>query len=252
MKFLKIPRVTLRKVNFVLFVIIVALMSIVLFAEVDVLVCPDNRRGECQGDFYIHVDDSKQYSIGDEIILTSEFVKKRSSNGLAKRYLECQNLDGQFSSRFPIGESNADQHPGLSTRDVVLRVPVGVQAPLPAVCRVVINIEYPINGLRDSLRGKHIENAWSNSFTIIEGEVPIVELHITVDNGVARIENAPVTIQGRAREVVPVTPNQTQPNNSPPVNNQNNENTPPDQPPQSILPGNQPPILGCIRKNICI
>lgn len=244
--------ITLRNINFVLFLAVLGLLSIVLFVGVDVLACPDNRRNQCQGDFYVHVDDSKQYKIGSEIIVTSEFLKKRTSSGEAKRYIECQNPDGQFSNRFPIGESTADQQTGTSARQVHLRVPLGVQAPLPATCRITINIEYPISRLRDLLRGKHFEIAHSNTFTVINSEIPIVELHIKVDGNTATVESSN---PGTFTRQIPVAPGQNQriqlvePNeaeSSNPPDNKEPEETPPTTPRESILPGEQPPVVGCV------
>lgn len=207
----------------------------VLFTPVDVLSCPENR--ECKGDWYLQVDDSKEYALGDDLPVQSEYIKKRTSSGISKRYIECQNSVGEYRSRFPIGEGDADRKQGADGAEINLRVPLGVQCSLPSKCRIHIVIDYPITGLRDLVRGKHTERAYSNEFTCKRNNVPIVELHLTIEDDNVVVENTPRT-RGTAREVIPVTPEQPerQQQTEETIDNREEETAPPEPPLEPLLP----------------
>lgn len=246
----------LKWINLMLSIVILIILGLIMFVPVDVLSCPEGR--VCNGDFYLHVDSSKEYAVGDDLVAHSDFLKKRNSNGLSKRYIECKNEEDRFSSRFPIGESDANRPPGNRQSDLYLRVPLGIQCLLPTTCRIAVVVDYPINGLRDLFRGKHIERAYSNEFTCKKNDTPIVELHITVQNGNVAVEGSP-DASGSARQIIRVPSGQstqtTTPQEQPPVNNQApEEEEPVPPPPKSILaplPGIEEPLLGC-RIGICL
>lgn len=170
-----------------LFVFIVAVLVAYTIPRVDVLRCPDNRK--CIGDYYVHVDD-RVYRAGDTLILNIEWVKEKSTVGIATRTIECKNKAGLYSMSYAIGSARGDASMGKGGRDIVLVVPTIPNAIFPSRCRVTTVTAYQINKIRSAIRGDHLEYGFSNDFTLDKSDV-VVDKSTDSDDDNQVVENAP-------------------------------------------------------------
>lgn len=81
------------------------------------------------------------HSPGDTINVSSTYNKVRSAEGVATRYLDCQNEEGAFV-RYPVNQAEANRARGMAGTGVVVVIPETI--PTPTNCKIAIKVEYRI------------------------------------------------------------------------------------------------------------